>query len=713
MTRRPRAASTIDRVTDIDRLRTLADLHGVATSYEGWDKTRRDVAESTLRAVLGALDVDASTDAAADAAIAAHDEAPWRRTLPPSVVTVAGADRDVPVHVPHGASVTLSVETESGARREAQQRDVWVDPRDVDGALVGRATFALPTDLEPGWHTLVAEVDGADAPSSCTLVVTPPVLSTTAALSDRQRWGVLAQLYSVRSPRSWGIGDFADLADMASILGEDHGADYVLVNPLHAAAPRPPIEASPYLPTTRRFVNPLYIRVENIQETAMLPRDKYARIRDAARRLHRANTRTDTIDRDKSFRAKLRALEAVFLVPRSPAREAAFAAFRREEGEGLYNFATWCALTEKLSPSDERWRTKAAGPRTPWVERQQVKLAHRIDFHCWLQWICDEQLADAQAAAHTAGMDIGVVHDLAVGVARGGADAWSLGSALAEGVTVGAPPDDFNQQGQQWNQPPWRPDRLAELGYAPYRDMLRTVLKHAGGLRVDHILGLFRLWWIPTDAASPAEGTYVTYDHEALIGILVLEADRAGAVVVGEDLGVFEPVVQEYLASRGVLGTSILWFERDDDGPIDPAEYRELCLTSVTTHDLPPTAGYLAGEHIDLRARLGLLERDVDSEREQDEAQRESVLDLARRHGLLPDDASTTDTVAALHRLIQRSPSLLLGVALVDMVGEHRIQNQPGTDETQYDNWRIPLADSAGRAVSVEDLRRVPSLIED
>ncbi|MGB3770698.1 MAG: 4-alpha-glucanotransferase [Rhodococcus sp. (in: high G+C Gram-positive bacteria)] len=698
-------------MTNIERLRHLADLHGVATSYEGWDKTRRDVGESTLRSILAALDVRTESDDDIDAAVRAHDEKPWRRTLPPVVVLTAGERRIVPVHVPDGSSVSVTVEMDDGSTREAEQQDLWVDPREIDGARVGRASFAMPTDLPLGWHTLRARGDD-DLESSCTLVVTPAQLSTTQSLSDRQRWGVLAQLYSIRSAGSWGIGDFADLADMASILGTHHGADYVLVNPLHAAAPQPPIEASPYLPTTRRFFNPLYIRVENIRETAMLPRDKYARIRDSARRMYRANGRTRDLDRNKTFRAKLRALEAVFLVPRSTSRQAAFDEFIAVEGVGLRNFATWCALTEKLSPTDSRWQDKAAGPDSPWVQRQQVKLAHRIEFFCWLQWICDEQLAEAQASAHRAGMDIGVVHDLAVGVQRGGADAWSLGSALAEGVTVGAPPDDFNQQGQQWNQPPWRPDRLAELGYAPYRDMLRTVLKHAGGLRVDHILGLFRLWWIPTNADSPAGGTYVKYDHEALIGILALEAELAGAVVVGEDLGVFEPVVQDYLAERGVLGTSILWFEQDDDGPIAPEKYRELCLTSVTTHDLPPTAGYLAGEHIDLRSRLGLLERDVEEEREQDEEQRESVLDLARDRGLLHDGASAAETVSALYRLIQRSPSVLLGVALVDIVGEHRIQNQPGTDETQYENWRIPLADPHGRAVGVEDLRHADPLVE-
>ncbi|MGU3434952.1 4-alpha-glucanotransferase [Actinomycetes bacterium M1A6_2h] len=698
-------------MTYTEKLRHLADRYGVATSYEGWDKARRDVSDATLQRVLGALDVAAAGDDDVEQSIVDHDLADWRRVLPPVVVTTEGTRPHVQVHVPHGESVAVTVETEFGDTVDAEQLDVWFDPREIDGVLTGRATFAPPADLPLGWHTLHAT---GSVHASCTLVVTPATLSTTEAISDRQRWGLLTQLYSIRSDRSWGVGDFGDLADIASIMGADHGADYVLVNPVHAAAPQPPIEASPYLPTTRRFFNPLYIRVENIRETAQLSKERFSRVADLAGKFDKVNHKIKRIDRTPSYRAKLLALEWIFAVPRSASRQASFERFCALEGEGLRNFATWCALTEKMPADDPRWHTKAAGPESEWVRKQQNKLADRIEFYSWLQWICDEQLQQAQVAALEAGMDIGVVHDLAVGVQRRGADAWSLGSALAEGVTVGAPPDNFNQQGQQWNQPPWRPDRLAELGYAPYRDMLRTVLRHAGGLRVDHILGLFRLWWIPTEATSPAEGTYVRYDHEALIGILVLEAERAGAVVVGEDLGVFEPVVQDYLAERGVLGTSILWFEKDgNDAPIPPEDYRRLCLTSVTTHDLPPTAGYLAGEHIDLRSRLGLLERDLEEEKAQDAQGRDAVLQLARDRGLLAEDATTMETVIALHRLIARSPSLLLGVALVDVVGEHRIQNQPGTDETQYENWRIPLADANGTAVMVDDLRDAPDLLAD
>ncbi len=693
------------------QLRELAQQCGVSTSYRGWDQLEHEVSNDTLIRILSAQSIAADTSSAIADAVADLETAPWRRTLPPVVVTVAGEVAQIFVHVPHGEPVTVSLTTESGEYRALDQLQIWVDPRVVDGSLIGRATFEVPADVGTGWHTLNADCAPNAAPATCPLVVTPKRLSTNDALLDSQITGLLTQLYSIRSDRSWGVGDYADLADLSSIAGAEHGFDYVLVNPLHAQRPAPPVEASPYLPTTRRFFDPMYIRVEDIAETAYLPRDQYAKVRESARSFRRANKSTKSIDRDPSFRAKLRALKRIHRVPRSAAREAAYLAFCAWEGAGLQDFALWCALAEKYDPKSEIWLDRAAHPATDFTAEYREKCAERIEFHTWLQWICDEQLGRAQDVARGSGMAIGIMHDLAVGVHREGADAWTLGHALVSGVTVGAPPDNFNQQGQNWNQPPWNPDRLRELGYAPYRDMLRTVLRHAGGIRIDHILGLFLLWWIPEESETAGDGAYVHYDYEALIGILVLEAERAGAVVVGEDLGVFEPQVQQYLEERGLFGTSILWFEKDGDKPIPPEDYRELCLTSVTTHDLPPTGGYLRSEHIALRSRLGLLERDVDAEIAQDAAAREAVLDLARMRDLLPDDASEQDTIEALYRLIARSPSVLLGIALVDAVGENRIQNQPGTDETQYQNWRVPLADHKGAAVWVNDLIDHPRML--
>ena len=248
----------------------------------------------------------------------------------------------------------------------------------------------------------------------------------------------------------------------------------------------------------------------------------------------------DTLDRDRVWAAKRAALELVHRQPRRESRQRSFDAFRAREAEGLRDFATWCALAERFGLPTSTWPDDVRDPTSSKAEALRDELADRVCFHEWLQWCLDEQLAAAQRAAIEAGMAIGVVHDLAVGVHPDGADSWALSSTLARGVSVGAPPDMYNQLGQDWVMPPWRPDRLAEVGYAPYRAMMRTILRHAGGLRIDHVIGLFRLWWVPP-GCRPSDGTYVGYDHEALVGILVLEAHRAGAVVVGEDLGTVEP----------------------------------------------------------------------------------------------------------------------------------------------------------------------------
>jgi 4-alpha-glucanotransferase len=332
-----------------------------------------------------------------------------------------------------------------------------------------------------------------------------------------------------------------------------------------------------------------------------------------------------------------------------------------------------------------------------------------VEFQCWLQWLLDEQLAAAQQAGLRAGMSLGVMHDLAVGVHPYGADAWSLQDTYARGITVGAPPDPYNQNGQDWSQPPWRPDRLAETAYAPFRQMVATILRHAGGIRVDHVIGLFRLWWIP-QGLGPTEGTYVRYDHEAMIGILALEAHRAEALVVGEDLGTVEPWVRDYLRERGILGTSILWFEFDFDGggaPLAAERWRELCLASVTTHDLPPTAAYLAGDHVRLRDSLGILTRPVEEELAVDARERQAWLDNLARYGLLPEGADEEQTLQALHRYLTLTPSRLLCVALTDLVGDRQAQNQPGTTD-EYPNWRVPLTGPDGKPVALEDVLASP-----
>jgi len=686
-----------------DDLLELAAAHGVATQYWDWQQRHVVVPAATVIAVLAGLGIDAGTPTAVRSALAETRAHTWRRMLPPTVVTRRGMPTRIPVHVIDGTQPRVWVELEDGGvRHDLPQLDVYVPPRRVGRELIGRATFEIPGDLPLGWHRLLAAV--GDEAASSVLVVTPAYVGLPPALRERRSWGFMTQLYSVRSRRSWGLGDLDDLAELAAWSGHELGAGFVLVNPLHAAAPVRPMEPSPYLPATRRFVNPIYARVEAVPEYAYLSGPERAGVESLAAKAHRANATADQLDRDAVWAAKAEALALVHQVPRSPGRAAAYAGYLRREGSGLVDFATWCALAEVHGLPWQSWPEPLRDPHSPEVDKARAELADRVDFYSWLQWVLDDQLDAAQRAALGAGMTLGIVHDLAVGVHAQGADAWAQQDAFALGMTVGAPADAFNQQGQDWSQPPWRPDRLAELGYAPYRDMLRTILRHAGGIRVDHVIGLFRLWWVPA-GMTPDQGTYVRYDHEALVGILALEAWRAGAVVVGEDLGTVDPWMRDYLGERGLLGTSILWFERDwsTGQPLAPEQWRELCLGTVTTHDLPPTAGYLTGEHIRIRASLGLLTRSVEEERAVDAAEQEAVLAALRSLGLLPAGAGERQIVEALHSYLQRTPCRLLGVALTDAVGERRAMNQPGTS-AQYPNWRLPLTDGRGHPVLLEDL---------
>ncbi len=682
-------------------LRTLAERVGVAAAYHDWVGNFVTVDDATIIAVLAALGIKADTEDDCAAAHLEQDRRHWSQPLPPTVVARSGSECSFWAHVPHGAPAHVWVRLEDGTERgDIRQAENFTPPFDLDGDLVGEATFMLPVDLPLGYHRLHLRSgdDTADVP----LIVTPAFLGMPARMGARRGWGLATQLYSVQSKDSWGIGDLTDLTDLAVWAGSQHGADYVLVNPLHAAAPTAPMEPSPYLPTSRRFVSPLYLRVEAIPEFAFLPkRGRVRKLRDAVRAAER---KSETIDRDNAWAAKRAALKMVYKLRRSAGRELAFQAYRQREGAALDDFATWCALAEKYGGDWRRWPAGLQHPASMEVAEFVHRRPDAVNFHRWLQWQLDEQLADAQSRATGNGMALGIMHDLAVGVHPSGADAWALQEVLALGVTAGAPPDEFNQLGQDWSQPPWRPDQLEALGYQPFRALIETVLRHAGGVRIDHIIGLFRLWWIP-NGAPPTKGTYVRYNHDAMIGIVALEAYRAGAVVVGEDLGTVEPWARHYLRDRGLLGTSILWFEVDPEsrGPLPAQRWRELCLSSVTTHDLPPTAGYLAGDHVRLRHELGLLTRTVEEELADDRAAQDAWLAEVRSAGLLGDNADEEATVLALYRYLALSPSRLLALALTDAVGEKRTQNQPGTTN-EYPNWRVPLAAPDGRPLPLEDV---------
>ncbi len=687
---------------DDPALAELAAHFGIASEFWDWKGRHTRVTEATVIAVLASLEIDASTPEKAWAAVEQIRLKPWRRMLPPCVVIREGQPGWVDVHVDAGAPAELTVRLEQGGVRDAWQVENNNPDRWIDERMVGEATFQVPADLPLGYHRL--HLRSGDREAETTLVVTPNFLGFPRTMGERRIWGYATQLYSVRSEDSWGVGDLSDLADLAVWSATQQFAGYVLINPLHAAQPSPPLEPSPYLPTSRLYVNPIYIRPEAVREYAALSQVDRDRIAKLRRDLLETVGGSDQIKRDQCWMAKVQALKIIYAAGLKPARKMAFDDFCRREGRALRDFALWCALYDAYGFDWHEWPADLRRPTSPRVAEFFRTNQGAVTFFMWLQWIADNQISSAQQTARDAGMPVGIINDLAVGVNIAGADTWMLADVFANGCTVGAPPDPFNQTGQDWGQPPWRPDRLADLAYAPFRSTVAGVLRHAGGVRVDHIIGLFRLWWVPK-GMSPREGTYVRYDHDALIGILALEAHRAGALVIGEDLGTVEPWAREYLRQRGILGTSVMWFENGEDGrPLAPERWREYCLASVTTHDLPPTAGYLAGDHVRLRHRLGLLTESLEEELRLDQHEKQAWIDELRRRGALTGDKPTTEEIVlAMHRFLTWTPSRVLSAALTDAVGDRLTQNQPGTID-EYPNWRVPLSGPDNRPIMLESV---------
>ncbi|MFE4912015.1 4-alpha-glucanotransferase [Streptomyces sp. NPDC056652] len=712
-------------------LARLAELHGVATAYSPSPGVTVPVPDETVVSVLAALGVDAATPEAVDDALGDAESAEARRLLPATLVLWTTRDDspsspdtpDAPgvlgesasplrdtappppelppalTALPHGS--VLRVETEEGESVELphsapQEPAAWA---------------GLPL----GVHRLAVEApDGRTA--WVVLIVAPALVPRPPARTH----GFLVQLYSLLSARSWGMGDLGDLAELAGWSGRTLGAGFVQINPLHAAVPGDPTDPSPYRPSSRRFPDPVHLRIEDVPEYAYVRGSDRARLdalveRAAALResvLDKTPGKGALIDRDAVWALKRAALDILDTVPLGPGRRAAYWDFLAAQGGALEDHATWSALAEVHGPEWHDWPEALRDPRSAETAAARRELLDRIDYHCRLAWLTDEQLAAASQAAADAGMSVGIVHDLAVGVHPGGADAWAQQDAFAAGISIGAPPDAFNALGQDWGLPPWRPDVLAASGYAPFRGLLQGLLRHAGALRIDHVMGLFRLWWVPR-GQDPTRGTYVRYDAEAMLAVLALEAHRAGAVVIGEDLGTVEPGVREALRRRGVLGTSVLWFERDWEGtgrPLPPGSWREGCVATVTTHDLPPTAARLTGEYAELRHRLGLLTRTLEQERSEEQAEIAEWLGALARLGLLPGgDGDEEEEIRAFYRFLTLTPARMIGVWLPDAVGDRRPQNLPGT-WNQYPNWRLPVADAGGRPMSLEELAASPRL---
>jgi 4-alpha-glucanotransferase len=519
-----------------------------------------------------------------------------------------------------------------------------------DGSSV-RADDALPADLPIGYHDL-HPLDGGP---TTRLVVTPG----RCHLPDQLRaWVLAVQLPSCRSAESWGIGDLADLRSIGTWTA-GRGAGMVAVSPLHAPLPAGRVDPSPYFPSSRRWMTPLALRIDELPGAATS-----TVVAGLAEQAHRLNE-DPVIRRDAVWALKRSALDDLW---RASGPDLRFERWRAEQGADLETYARFCALAEHYGEGWHAWPAEHRHPDRPGVGEFAAAHREQVTFWAWVQFQLDGQLRRAEES-------IPLLTDLAIGVDPDGADAWIMQELLADGVRVGAPPDAFNRLGQDWGLPPFRPAALRAAAYAPLARLWAAAMGHGGGLRIDHVMGLFRLFWIPP-GGGPADGAYVRYRGDELLAVLAVESVRSGAVVVGEDLGTVEPDVRAALADAGVLSYRLAWFE---DGP--PEEYPVQALASVTTHDLPTVAGVWSGDDAADQRAAGI---------EPDEGALEHLRGTLMGLTGLGADAAIDDVVVEIHRRLACAPSALVAATLEDALALRHRPNVPGTTD-ERPNWSAAL----------------------
>ena len=516
------------------------------------------------------------------------------------------------------------------------------------------------TKLPLGYHRL-HQKDGR----SRSLIITPSHCHLPETL---QASGIAVQLYAARSRNSWGIGDFNDIAALGE-WSQREGCNFLLLNPLHAALPQAPVERSPYYPTSRLFRNPLYIAVENVpgfQPSALW--------QERATALNRLSL----IDHDAIAALKMEVLQEIFAKFPGSAEFDAFCAHT----PGLPEFTLYCAIAETHGGDWREWPADLKRPDGNGIPAQRAQLRDRIRFHAWLQWNADIQL-------RTAGSRVHMVQDLAVGFSRGGFDAWRWQDLLVHDMCIGAPPDTFNTKGQDWGLPPFHPGQLQAADYAPFIETLRANFQYAWGLRIDHVMGLQRLWWVP-EQLGPHAGAYVKYPFDDLTGLVALESMRAQAVVIGEDLGTVQHDLRVKLKARGFLSYRLLIFE-----DAAPEDWPRQALAAITTHDLPTVAGLWTGGDVETQLRLGI---NVDlGGTEQMKRRLASGLNAASR---------PHDVLMRAHEMLGRTNCMLICTSLEDLAGVYERPNQPGTLVSANPNWSRALPVSIEAMASSSNANR-------
>jgi 4-alpha-glucanotransferase len=713
-----------------DDVQRLADLIGIEPAY--WDVygNYHETSDETRQTLLAAMGFPTATDAEAAASLARFENDPWRRLLEPVTVLRVGDQCQEPavmVTLPADRADAilewvLKFEDGRSMSGKVNRADLpIVEERIVDEKRYLRLRLALPRDMAYGYHQL--RVESGRHQASTQVIATPPTAYRPSWLAKEHRrvWGVACQLYALRSKHDWGIGDFSDLAIISGATAKLGGAS-VGLSPLHALFPGRPERASPYSPSSRLFINPLYIDVAAVPEFSACAA-LHGYLSDCAlKQCKQAVMMGEQVAYSDVTALKLKSLaylfnsfEAAHPIGSGSERRNAFDAFVQAGGDRLWRFATFEALHEHFNGCvADQWPAEYRHPDTPQSKEFVRTHLERIHFFIYLQWEAERQLAAVASRCAKDGMDIGLYRDLAVGVAPGGADAWIDAGAFVTGVKFGAPPDPFAPSGQDWGMPPFDPIRLREMAYAPYIDMLRSNMRHAGAVRIDHIMWIQHMFWIP-HGKDGRSGAYVCYPKDDLFAILALESERNRCLVVGEDLGTVPAGFRERMEAEGILSYHLLHFQRHSDGLFHrPETYRALSLASPASHDLPTLAGFWMGKDLQLLADIGLIPSGeaLESRRTQRARDRELLLAALIDQGLLdkgfsvpPNMDGVKILISAVHRFLARTPAALMMMNLEDVIATTDQINVPGTVD-EHPNWRYRLH------VDVEELVNDPFFCE-
>ncbi|MYM59362.1 4-alpha-glucanotransferase [Vibrio sp. OCN044] len=715
-------------MTQKNALEQVAEMANIATSYVSAWGQETQVEDQTIRDLLASLGYDITSE---EKLIHSADKKHKQEVLNPVLVVRDGDPVYVSMNLGTSAresEFSWRLETEQGAVLEGYlQSQVVRDERSSGGPLV----FALPGDLEWGYHKLTMTRKRRKSPYTMTLIIAPRSCYKQEALNNGKKlWGPSVQLYTLRSQHNWGIGDFGDLKQLVSDIGS-RGGDFVGLNPIHALFPANPEAASPYSPSSRRWLNIMYIDVSSVAEFSLcVEAQQKVGSADFQQRLHKVRD-AHWVNYTEVANLKLSVLPLLYRefkkrhLNKCTNRAEAFLAFVEQGGESLLHQAAFDALHAALQSENQQiWGWPAFSQDLQHFDSKAVEnfIAENIDqvhMYMYLQWVADIQIQEAQALAEEKGMSIGLYRDLAVGVAEAGAETWADNGNWVMDVSIGAPPDVLGPLGQNWGLPPLNPQTLQATGYDAYIKLLQANMKHCGALRIDHVLGLLRLWWIPT-GKNATQGAYMYYPVEDMLSILALESHRHQCSVIGEDLGTVPDETEELLSEAGVHSYKVFFYEtsKKDGGYISPKHYTQQSMATLCTHDMPTLRGFWHCDDLKMGQELGLYpdKNQLDRLFTNRLKSKQRILDSVAWHGYLPDgvgpDAQYVpmDSYLAegLQQHVAAGSSALLSIQLEDWLEMDKPVNIPGTTD-EYPNWRRKLSMNLDEIFAKEGVNRIAS----